>query len=153
MNKIEFLAAVSAKLDGLAPADVREQIGFLSEMIDDRMEEGITEAEAVAAVGAPDEVAARILADLPFATVTDLPTPPKKRSVLRTVLLAVTSPIWASLLFAAVITLFSLIVTFGTVGVGLGVVAIPSWYAAKYLYRYSVAGAKIVLSFVSSTSK
>ena len=47
MNKIEFLAAVSAKLDGLAPADVREQIGFLSEMIDDRMEEGITEAEAV----------------------------------------------------------------------------------------------------------
>ena len=68
MNKIEFLAAVSAKLDGLAPADVREQIGFLSEMIDDRMEEGITEAAAVAAVGAPAEVAARILADLPFAT-------------------------------------------------------------------------------------
>ena len=78
MNKIEFLAAVSAKLDGLAPADVREQIGFLSEMIDDRMEEGITEAEAVAAVGAPDEVAARILADLPFATVTEAPAKPKK---------------------------------------------------------------------------
>lgn len=149
MNKIEFLAAVSAKLDGLAPADVREQIGFLSEMIDDRMEEGITEAAAVAAVGAPDEVAARILADLPFATVTDLPTPPKKRSVLRTVLLAVTSPIWASLLFAFIITAFCLIVTLGTVG-AVGVVA---WYMAKYLYIYSLRGAKIVLSFVSSTSK
>ena len=144
MNKIEFLAAVSAKLDGLAPADVREQIGFLSEMIDDRMEEGITEAEAVAAVGAPDEVAARILADLPFATVTDLPTPPKKRSVLRTVLLAATSPIWASLLFAFIITAFSLIVTLGTVG-AVGVVA---WYMAKYLYIYSLRGAKIVHSFV-----
>lgn len=149
MNKIEFLAAVSAKLDGLAPADVREQIGFLSEMIDDRMEEGITEAEAVAAVGAPDEVAARILADLPFATVTDLPTPPKKRALLRTVLLAVTSPIWASLLFAFIITAFCLIVTLGTVG-AVGVVA---WYMAKYLYIYSLRGAKIVLSFVSSTSK
>ena len=144
MNKIEFLAAVSAKLDGLAPADVREQIGFLSEMIDDRMEEGITEAEAVAAVGAPDEVAARILADLPFATVTDLPTPPKKRSVLRTVLLAATSPIWASLLFAFIITAFCLIVTLGTVG-AVGVVA---WYMAKYLYIYSLRGAKIVHSFV-----
>ena len=153
MNKIEFLAAVSAKLDGLAPADVREQIGFLSEMIDDRMEEGITEAEAVAALGTPEEVAARILADLPFATVTDLPTPPKKRSVLRTVLLAATSPIWASLFFAFIIAAFCLIVTFGVVGAALGIVAIPSWYIAKYLYRYSVAGAKIALSFVSSTSK
>ena len=153
MNKIEFLAAVSAELDGLSPADVREQIGFLSEMIEDRMEEGVAEAEAVAAIGTPGEVAARILADAPFATLTDLPTPPKKRSVLRTVLLAATSPVWASLLFAFIITAFCLIVTLGTVGVAFGVVAIPSWYAAKYLYRYSVAGAKIVLSFVASTHK
>ena len=144
MNKIEFLAAVSARLDGLASADVREQIGFLSEMIDDRMEEGITEAEAVAALGTPEEVAARILADLPFATVTEAPAKPKKRSVLRTVLLAATSPIWASLLFAFIITAFCLIVTLGTVG-AVGVVA---WFVAKYLYRYSVAGAKIVHSFV-----
>jgi uncharacterized membrane protein len=149
MNKIEFLAAVSARLDGLAPADVREQIGFLSEMIDDRMEEGSTEAEAVAALGTPDEVAARILADVPFATVTEAPAKPKKRSVLRTVLLAATSPIWASLLFAFIITAFCLIVTLGTVGaVGVGF-----WYVAKYLCRYSVAGVKIALSFVSSTSK
>ena len=149
MNKIEFLAAVSAELDGLSPADVREQIGFLSEMIEDRMEEGVTEAEAVAAIGTPEEVAARILADAPFATLTDLPTPPKKRSVLRTVLLAATSPVWASLLFAAVITLFSLIVTLGAVGA----VGVVFWFMAKYLYVYSLRGAKIVLSFVASTHK
>lgn len=149
MNKIEFLAAVSAELDGLSPADVREQIGFLSEMIEDRMEEGVTEAEAVAAIGTPEEVAARILADAPFATLTDLPTPPKKRSVLRTVLLAATSPVWASLLLAAVITLFSLIVTFGAIGA----VGVVFWWAAKYLYIYTLRGAKIVLSFVASTHK
>ena len=149
MTKIEFLAAVAGELSGLSPADSKEQIGFLSEMLDDRIEEGLSEAAAVAAMGTPTDVAAAIIADAPFSTIVEESAPPKGRSVLRTALLCVSSPIWVSLLFAAVITLFCVIVTFGAVGLSLGIVALPSWFLAKHLYAYSIAGAKILLRLVA----
>ena len=63
MNKIEFLAAVSAALGALPPEEIKGHINFLSEMIDDRVEEGLTEAEAIAAMGNPDHGASAILSD------------------------------------------------------------------------------------------
>ena len=47
MTKQEFLASLREGLRGLPPADVEERIAFYDEMIDDRMEEGLTEEEAL----------------------------------------------------------------------------------------------------------
>ena len=52
MNKQEFLSRLRKQLKGLE--DKEERITFYSEMIDDRMEEGLSEEEAVAAVGSLD---------------------------------------------------------------------------------------------------
>ena len=55
MRKEEFLTALRAELTGLSPEGVEKLVEFCSEMIDDRMEDGLTEEEAVAAAGSLDE--------------------------------------------------------------------------------------------------
>ena len=50
MTKQEFLRALWNKLSALPSEDVGRALDYFSEMIDDRMENGLTEEEAVAAV-------------------------------------------------------------------------------------------------------
>lgn len=56
MRKEDFLTALRAGLTGLLPEGVEKLVEFCSEMIDDRMEDGLTEEEAVAAAGSLDEL-------------------------------------------------------------------------------------------------
>lgn len=56
MNKQEFLAALAEGLTGLPQADVEERLAFYGEMIDDRMEEGLTEEEAVKEAGPVQDI-------------------------------------------------------------------------------------------------
>ena len=58
MTKIEFLLALSERLSGLPKEEKLERLNFYSEMIEDRIEEGLSEEEAVAAVGTIDELIA-----------------------------------------------------------------------------------------------
>ena len=64
MRKSEFLYELRRALSGLPQNDVEERISFYSEMIDDRMEEGLSEEEVVAGIGSPHDVAEQIKADL-----------------------------------------------------------------------------------------
>ncbi len=61
MNKEQFLAALRARLTGLPREDLERTLQYYREMIDDRIEEGMSEQAAVADVGDPDELAAAIL--------------------------------------------------------------------------------------------
>ncbi len=61
MNKAQFLAALRARLTGLPREDLERTLQYYREMIDDRIEEGMSEQAAVADVGDPDELAAAIL--------------------------------------------------------------------------------------------
>ena len=60
MNKEQFLAALRARLTALPRADLERTLQYYSEMIDDRVEDGMTEQAAVADVGDPAELAAAI---------------------------------------------------------------------------------------------
>ena len=51
MTKQAFAAALRNELSGLPREDIDRSIDFYCEMIDDRMEEGLTEEEAVSAIG------------------------------------------------------------------------------------------------------
>ena len=70
MNKKEFLAALRAGLAGLPEADVQHWLDFYSEIIDDRMEEGMTESEAVADVGSVHTIVTQILSETSKRTAT-----------------------------------------------------------------------------------
>jgi uncharacterized membrane protein len=80
-------------------------------MIDDRMEEGLAEGEAVSDMGTVEEIVAQVIADTPFTKIIREKMMPKR--TLRTwerVLLIVGSPIWGCLLiavFAVVLALYA----------------------------------------------
>ena len=102
MTKLKFLLSLNDRLSGLPKNDVEERLSFYAEMIEDRMEEGLSEEEAVAAVGSVDEIASQIIAETPLVKVAKEKIKPKRKlRAWEIVLLAVGSPIWLALLIAA----------------------------------------------------
>ena len=111
MSKQEFLCALRTHLSGLPKNEVEERIDFYSEMIDDRIEGGRTEEEAVSDIGSVDEVSEQILADIPLIRIATERVRPKKRlNAWETAFLVFSSPIWLSLLIAAFAVILSVYV-------------------------------------------
>ena len=108
MNKTEFLEKLRAALSSLPQSDIEEKVGFYSEMIDDRMEDGLSEEEAVATVGSVEEIVREIVADIPLSKIAKEKIKPKRKMrAWEIVLLILGSPIWLSLLIAAFAVLIS----------------------------------------------
>jgi uncharacterized membrane protein len=133
MTKIKFLLALHDKLSGLPQDDVEERLNFYSEMIEDRMEEGMPEEEAVAAVGSVDEIAAQIVGDIPLTKMVKEKIKHKHRlKAWEIVLLAVGSPIWFSLLIAFLSVVVSLYVSLWSVVISLWSVFVSLIACALY---------------------
>ena len=60
MTKLEFIDELRKKLSGLPAADVEERLSFYSEMIDDKIEDGCAEDEAVFSIGSIDEISEQL---------------------------------------------------------------------------------------------
>ena len=111
MTKNEFLGALRARLSGLSESDIEEHISFYSEMIEDRIEDGASEEDAVCGIGSVEDIAAQIIADVPLTKIAKERIKPKRRlRAWEIVLLAVGSPIWLSLGIAAFAVILSLYV-------------------------------------------
>lgn len=134
MNKQDFLAQLRKELSGLPKEDAEERLTFYSEMLDDRIEEGLSEEEAVSAVGSVDEIVAQTIADIPLAKIARERLKPNRRlKVYEIVLLALGSPLWLSLgiaaaavLLALYVSLWSVLVALWTIGGALAVCAVGS---------------------------
>ena len=112
MNKQEFLSELRKNLSGLPEDDIEERLTFYSEMLDDRMEDGLTEEEAVNDIGTVDELTAQIIADIPLTKlVKERITPKKKLSVWAIILIVLGFPVWFPILIAAFAVIFSLYVS------------------------------------------
>ena len=120
MNKLDFLLLLHDKLAALPSDEVERGLNFYSEMIEDRMEEGMTEEEAVASVGSVDEIAAQIAADIPLVKIAKKNLKPKRRlAAWEIVLIVLGSPIWISLAAAAFAVIVSIFAVFWSVIVSL----------------------------------
>ncbi len=113
MKKQEFLQAIQSKLSGLPKNEVNERLNFYSEIIDDKIEEGISEEVAVAEIGTVNNISEQILKDIPLMTIAKQRiAPQRKLKAWEIVLIAVGSPIWLSLLvsaFSVVISVYAVI--------------------------------------------
>ena len=108
MIKQEFVEEMRSRLSGLPAQDVEERLNFYIEMIDDRIEEGYTEEEAVSAIGSVDEIASQIVADIPLPRNAKEKIRPKRRlKAWEIILLVLGSPVWIPLLIAAFVVLIS----------------------------------------------
>lgn len=61
MTKQLFLNELAAALHGLPREERYRTLGYYDELIDDRMEDGQSEEDAVASLGEPQQVAREIL--------------------------------------------------------------------------------------------
>ena len=133
MNKNEFIIKLIQNLSSLPQAEIEDRVSFYSEMIADRMEEGLSEEEAVASLGSIQDIIDQSIADTPLITlIKERVKRRKKLGGWGIALLAIGSPIWTSLIaaaFAVVVSLYasiwsvvvSLWASFGAmVGVGVG---------------------------------
>lgn len=114
MNKRTFLSKLCSGLKGLSKEEREERLSFYAEMIDDRMEEGLSEAEAVLSVGAPEEILKEVLPEKPRRGGVK-----NRKSALGILLLALGSPVWLSLLIAALAVVVSLYAALSAVIVSL----------------------------------
>lgn len=120
MSKQEFLEQLHKGLTGLPEADIEERLMFYGEMIDDRIEEGVLEDEAVLSVGSVEKIVEQVVADTPFAKIAKERIKSKKRlSVGEIVLLALGSPIWLSIGIALIAVIFSVYVSLWSVIISL----------------------------------
>ena len=120
MRKQEFIYQLWKKLSDLPKEEVEERLSFYGEMIDDRMEEGLSEEEAVAAVGTVEEIAANIAGDIPLTKIAKEKIKPNRSlKAWEVVLLVLGSPVWLSLLVAAFAVIFSLYASLWAVIVSL----------------------------------
>ncbi len=109
MNKQEFISALRAKLSGLPQKDIEDRLNFYSEMIDDRIEDGLTEEAAISEIGSVEEIAAQIIEEIPLAKIVKEQVKPKRKlKAWEIVLLAVGSPLWVPLLLAAFVVILAL---------------------------------------------
>lgn len=120
MTKFEFLARLERELSALPAADREDRLAFYREMIDDRMEEGLTAEEAVAAIGSVDIVVSQIIADTPLTALVKEKMRPKRRlKGWEIALLIIGAPLWASLLIAAAAVVFALWISLWAIVVSL----------------------------------
>jgi uncharacterized membrane protein len=145
MNKQEFLFVLRENLQGLPQSDIEERLTFYQEIIEDRIEEGFSETEAVEAVGSVEKIVAQIVADTPFTKIAKERINPKRHLKLwEILLLAVGSPLWLSLgiailaiIFALYIALWSVMITLWAIPISLFMCALGSFIAGIVFARNS----------------
>ena len=132
MTKLEFLGRLEAGLSQLPEGERRRQLEYFEEMLDDRIEDGMGEEEAVASLGDPARVAAEILQDMPLPKLMGTRMRPKDGwTGLSVVLLVLGFPVWFPIVvsilavaFAVYLVVWSVMVALFAVVVSIGVAGI-----------------------------
>ena len=120
MTKKEFLERLLKGLSGLPKEDTQERLTFYNEIIEDRIEDGLSEEDAVAEMGPIPEIVKQTVADTPLSKIAKERIKPKRRmSALEIVLLVLGSPIWLSLLIVIVAVIFAVYVSLWSVIISL----------------------------------
>ena len=141
MDKYDFLLALEARLEGLPEADRQASLDFYSEMLDDLVEGGMTETEAVASLGSPEAIAEEILLEMPLPTLVKAKMKKRRLSGLEITLLAVGFPIWLpigiallAVVFAIYISLWAVVVSLYAANVAMAACAPTGILAAVVLF-------------------
>lgn len=99
MNKQEFITLLEKKLSGIPQDDINKTIDYYNEIILDKIDEGISEEEAVNSLGSIDEIIDQTLKEISFPKlVKEKLNLNRKLQTWEIVLICVTSILWVPLL-------------------------------------------------------
>lgn len=154
MTKLEFQSKLRQMLAerGLPDDEIARSLDFYLETIDDRMEEGMSEEEAVAALGNIKDIAEQILYDTPLGVLVKSKIKKGKEergsSALLIVLAVIGFPVWFPLLiacfaiiFAMYVVIWSLIFSVFAVVVSIGIVGLAALPASLFLFAENYVAA------------
>ena len=134
MNKQEFLRQLKAALCCLPEADSAKSVSFYEEIINDRMEDGMSEEEAVASLGDVQVIARQIIRETPIVPKTFARVKNNDNKVLFIVLAILLFPLWFpllctvfGLLLGAFGALFGIIIALFATVFGLGVASVATF--------------------------
>jgi len=149
MTKRQFLDELRARLSSLPQLDIEKTIAFYSEMIDDRMDDGLTEEEAVSKMESPAVIANRIISESNYPPVIVNQQPQKQKqkgnyTALWITLAVLGFPIWGSLLLTFICVVLTVYISIWAV--------IISLFAAAIALAVSAVGCMIAGAAVSSSS-
>lgn len=106
MKKDEFLNELRKRLQGLPKDEIDERVSFYDEMIEDMVDDGKTEEEAVESFGSIDDVVLSIADKTKLRSlVKERVTPKRKITAFEIVLLCLGFPLWFPLLLVFLVLL------------------------------------------------
>lgn len=153
MNKAQFFNELSRGLSQLPVEEIEKQIAYYSELIDDMVEDGMTECEAVERLGSVQEIYENILRDMPLPLLVKTRARPRGGwTALSVVLIILGFPIWFTLAVGLLIAIASLYIViwalvFAAFAVVFAIVICAVVFAALFikLLFSSVAAAILAL--------
>lgn len=145
MNKPEFISMLSDKLAVLPKTEVDKSVAYFSEIIDDRVEDGMSEDEAVDSLESIDVIIEKIMYETSLPVLMRSRMKPKRPlTTMNIVLIIVGCPIWISLLIAGIAVVLSFYVCVWAVIVSLYAtvlsLVLAGIAAIIFCHRYFVSG-------------
>ncbi len=141
MNKQEFLDDLRNSLSGFPQADAEERVSFYGEMIDDRIEEGMSEEEAVAGIGTLADIREQIISEIPLPKLVKEKAKTQRRlKAWEIVLIVLGFPLWLPLLAAFSAVMLALYICVWAVIISL-------WAAEVSLWAGALAGVAAAVMF------
>ncbi len=158
MNKQEFLIKLKRKLCDLPKDEIDERINFYSEIIDDRIEDGLSEQEAVQSIGALDDITHEIVMQIicekaDSADNERLRGKTKKLTKGEMALIIIGSPIWIPLFILALSIVFSLYAVIWSLIITAWAIEIPFFIiscVSNYLVKFCVKATKCTALFTKN---
>lgn len=139
MTKQEFLQCLRQGLAGIPQSEIEDRVEFYSEMIDDRIDDGLSEDEAVSEVGKTDDIIAQIISEIPLAKLIKEKNKGKRQmKTWEILLIAAGFPIWLPILLSVVAVILSLYVSIWAVIISLWAVSVSLAACAIGLISYGV---------------
>jgi len=141
MNKQQFLAALKERMNALPENDSSRWLDYYEEMINDRMEDGMTEEQAVAEMDDLDGIMSQILEDIPLQRLVRARVKkPRSLQGWEIALIVLGSPLWLTLLLAAAAVALALAAALLAVYVTMWAVVVTLYAAVLTLAIACVAG-------------
>ena len=119
MNRNEFMTELATLLGGLPQDDVKRWLEYYKEMLDDRVEDGMSEQEAVADLGDLAEIVKDVLGQTSITKlIKNRVKPSRKLRVWEIILICLGSPIWLSVAISLVAVFLSVYISLWSVLIG-----------------------------------
>ncbi len=144
MTKNEFLTILTKELALLEWSEVEKTLAYYDEIINDRMENGESEEQAVESLGNVYAIASQILAE---ANVKAKPKEPEKRKqtsptakALAIILIILGFPLWFPLLISGIAVVLAIFITLWAVAVGIAVAVAAVGIVGIFLFFRGIIG-------------